>query len=294
MSVLVTGAAGFIGSQLVDRLMEAGEEVVGLDSFDALYARPIKEENLAFARDYAGVTLAEGDIRDRNFVADLPDHIDAVVHLAARHGGAALDPRSAPVFGRETDGDLGPPRARPRAGNPAVRLRLLLVRLRKQREGPLRRDGPCRPPHLSPRGHEEGGGAALPHADTPARDDVCLPPFFTVYGPRPRSASSRASSSPARRSPASGTGARRATTCLSTTSWTGRGGGARAGPERGGSLRGREPGGVVHGEPRRDDSRGGRGVRPGAPRARAPDAAGRRARYRPTTDFEEGMRRFAE
>ncbi len=86
MAVLVTGAAGFIGSHLVDRLLASGEEVVGLDAFDDFYPRGIKEANLREARDHATFTLVEGDIRDDVLVARLPDRIDAIVHLAARAG----------------------------------------------------------------------------------------------------------------------------------------------------------------------------------------------------------------
>ena len=86
MSVLVTGAAGFIGSHFADRLLEAGEEVVGLDLFDDFYAEPIKKANLARARDHDAFTLIRGDLRDGDFLRGLPDHIDAVAHLAARAG----------------------------------------------------------------------------------------------------------------------------------------------------------------------------------------------------------------
>jgi UDP-glucuronate 4-epimerase len=86
MAVLVTGAAGFIGSHVVDRLLARGEEVVGLDSYDGFYPRKIKEANIAQARDHARFRLVEGDIRDRERIASLPDEIVAVVHLAARAG----------------------------------------------------------------------------------------------------------------------------------------------------------------------------------------------------------------
>ena len=86
MSVLVTGAAGFIGSHVVDQLLERGEEVLGFDSFDDFYGREIKEENLAVATDHARFTLVEGDIRDRSRFAGFPDSIDTIVHLAARAG----------------------------------------------------------------------------------------------------------------------------------------------------------------------------------------------------------------
>jgi nucleoside-diphosphate-sugar epimerase len=47
MSVLVTGAAGFIGSSLSDALTRRGDDVIGLDCFTDYYARDIKESNLA-------------------------------------------------------------------------------------------------------------------------------------------------------------------------------------------------------------------------------------------------------
>jgi len=86
MSILVTGAAGFIGSHLVDRLLARGESVVGMDSFDSFYPRGIKEANLLAAREHRSFTLVEGDIRDAGLLATLPESIDAVVHLAARAG----------------------------------------------------------------------------------------------------------------------------------------------------------------------------------------------------------------
>jgi UDP-glucuronate 4-epimerase len=86
MAVLVTGAAGFIGSHLTDALLQRGEAVVGLDNFDDFYDESIKRGNLAGAMDHEGFTLAEGDIRDPLFLQALPDGIHAIVHLAARAG----------------------------------------------------------------------------------------------------------------------------------------------------------------------------------------------------------------
>ncbi len=86
MSVLVTGAAGFIGSQLTDRLLAGGREVVGLDCFDDFYDPATKERNLAQALDCDVFELVRGDIRDPQALAVLPDSVDSVVHLAARAG----------------------------------------------------------------------------------------------------------------------------------------------------------------------------------------------------------------
>jgi UDP-glucuronate 4-epimerase len=84
---LVTGAAGFIGSHLVDRLLAEGWRVTALDNFDSFYDRSLKEQNVAGHRDHAAYTLVEGDIRDWEAMdAGLREHYDVVVHLAARAG----------------------------------------------------------------------------------------------------------------------------------------------------------------------------------------------------------------
>lgn len=83
---MVTGAAGFIGSHFVERLLARGEDVVGLDLFDSFYDPAIKEANLEPARSHDAFTEVRGDIRDPELLSSLPADIDAVVHLAARAG----------------------------------------------------------------------------------------------------------------------------------------------------------------------------------------------------------------
>lgn len=87
-TVLVTGAAGFIGSTLVDRMLAEGRTVVGLDSFDPFYRRDFKEANLETALANDRFELVEGDIRDERAVAEAfgRTEIEGVVHLAALAG----------------------------------------------------------------------------------------------------------------------------------------------------------------------------------------------------------------
>lgn len=84
--VLLTGAAGFIGSHVAEALVARGDEVVGLDNFDPFYPRAVKEANVAALRRSPRFRLVEGDIRDRAVVGGLLDADTAVVHLAARAG----------------------------------------------------------------------------------------------------------------------------------------------------------------------------------------------------------------
>jgi len=88
MKIVVTGAAGFIGSHTSERLVARGHEVIGLDSFDDyLYAAELKRRN---ARDLAGLPrfrLVEGNICDVDAVASVIDEsVEVVCHLAALAG----------------------------------------------------------------------------------------------------------------------------------------------------------------------------------------------------------------
>lgn len=85
--VLITGCAGFIGSNLAEALLVRGAEVAGIDSFDPLYPRHHKEANLESIRSLGGsFHFEEGDIRDAEALlrtaGDKPP--DAVVHLAGK------------------------------------------------------------------------------------------------------------------------------------------------------------------------------------------------------------------
>ena len=83
--VVVTGAAGFIGSHLCERLLAEGHEVVGIDSFSDYYARPVKEQNVEASRSHSRFSLLETDLVD----ADLPRAVDGaqvVFHLAGQEG----------------------------------------------------------------------------------------------------------------------------------------------------------------------------------------------------------------
>jgi UDP-glucuronate 4-epimerase len=87
-TVLVTGAAGFIGSHVVERLLDLGYQVVGLDNFDDSYEPQIKRDNIQNLDSNDYFTLFEGDISDRALLHGLFTRytFDNVIHLAAKAG----------------------------------------------------------------------------------------------------------------------------------------------------------------------------------------------------------------
>jgi UDP-glucuronate 4-epimerase len=89
--ILVTGAAGFIGSHVIAALLRRGQRVVGLDNFDPFYDRRFKERNLG--EGIAGAApgafeFAEGDICDQASLGTLMARVrpQGVIHLAAKAG----------------------------------------------------------------------------------------------------------------------------------------------------------------------------------------------------------------
>ena len=85
MHVLVTGAAGFIGSHVAERCLADGHRVTAVDSFHPYYAREIKERNLAAIRRHAAARFFEIDLA-RHDLTPAVDGVEAVVHLAAQAG----------------------------------------------------------------------------------------------------------------------------------------------------------------------------------------------------------------
>ena len=88
MKILVTGAAGFIGMYTAQRLLERGDEVVGIDNLNDYYAVSLKTDRLNTLKDQPGFRFIELDLADRSGMDQLfaDEKFDKVVNLAAQAG----------------------------------------------------------------------------------------------------------------------------------------------------------------------------------------------------------------
>jgi len=177
----VTGAAGFLGSHLSERLLAGGHEVVGIDAFTGFYARRLKERNLAALRVARGFDLYERDVLDGG-LCDLLRGAEVACHLAGRPGvrtGGAAAFEAA---------NVGATRALVRAAASAGLTRVVLASSSSVYgacSGPVAEDAPLAP--LSPYGHSKRR-AELVAADLAGKLGIELVRlrYFTVYGPRQR------------------------------------------------------------------------------------------------------------
>jgi len=182
MKIVVTGAAGFIGSHLSERLLAAGHEVHGLDSFTRFYPRAHKEANLAEAHRAPGFRLFEATAATPEGLAEAFTGAEAVCHLAGRpgvRGGAPHAFEAANV--RTTEAVL---RAASAAG-----VRRVLLSSSSSVYGPagdpVPETAPLRP--LSHYGRSKLRAERV--AGRMARKlglELVVLRYFTVYGPRQR------------------------------------------------------------------------------------------------------------
>jgi UDP-glucuronate 4-epimerase len=184
--VLITGAAGFLGSHVAEALLRGGEEVVGLDNFDPFYAREIKEANVAGLRASPRFRLVEGDVRDAALLRGLLDPSTTVVHLAARAGVRPSLREPAEYVSVNVGGTVTVLEAARAAGVRSVVFAGSSSVYGDSAPVPFREDHPATDP-ISPYAASKRAGELLcgTYAHLYALRVMSLR-FFTAYGPRQR------------------------------------------------------------------------------------------------------------
>ena len=189
MKILITGAAGFIGSHLAERLLDDGHEVVGLDSFDAfLYDAETKRRNVAGLDGRPRFRLVQGDILHPRLMRELAEGADVVAHLAALAGVRPSLAEPTRYVRTNVEGTVQVLEACREAG---VR-RLVFASsssvygARGERVAAFAEDDPCLQP-ASPYAATKRAGELMcsTYRDLYGLGSVQLR-FFTVYGPRQR------------------------------------------------------------------------------------------------------------
>jgi UDP-glucuronate 4-epimerase len=182
MRVVVTGAAGFVGSHVSERLIARGHEIVGIDAFTRFYGRELKERNVAGLRRTPAFLLEELNVLDAAALARALAGSDAICHLAGRpgvRGGAPMVFEAGNV--RTTEPVM---RAAALSGVGRVVLASSSSVYGPAR-GPVREDAPLRPLSAYARSKRRAELVAARLARRHGIELVTLR-YFTVYGPRQR------------------------------------------------------------------------------------------------------------
>jgi UDP-glucuronate 4-epimerase len=187
MHVLVTGAAGFIGSSVCDALRARGDQVTGLDNFDPFYDRALKQTNLSGRAGDPGFELVEGEILDRDLLDRLLARgVERVVHLAALAGVRPSIAEPLRYLRVNVEGTASVLEACRRA-----RVSELVIASSSSVYGarsrvPFSEEDPCdRPasPYAASKKATEAIAATYVHLQ---RMRIACLRYFTVYGPRQR------------------------------------------------------------------------------------------------------------
>lgn len=185
MHFLVTGAAGFIGSQVCERLLAQGHQVRGIDCFTDYYSRKLKELNLEQAQSHNAFDFVEQDIVNAD-LAKLLDGVDVVIHLAAQAGVRASWGANFTIY---THNNILSTQALLEAGKSGAFKRMVYASSSSvygdTQDLPMREESACWP--VSPYGVTKLAAEHLCglYYRNFGVDTVSLR-YFTVYGPRQR------------------------------------------------------------------------------------------------------------
>ncbi len=188
MTILVTGAAGFIGSHTSAVLLKQGHQVVGLDNLNDYYNPDWKKQNLAPLQEHGSFTFYQQDICDLEGTREIfaRHQIKTIVHLAARAGVRASIEQ--PFLYEETNvrGTLNLLEIARQKGIKQFVFASSSSVYGNQEKVPFSETDPCNQP-ISPYAATKKASEMLAHTYAHLYDINCIAlRFFTVYGPAGR------------------------------------------------------------------------------------------------------------
>ncbi len=188
LTLLVTGGAGFIGSNLCNSLLKTGHRVICLDNFDDFYASEIKKANIQKAASNPDFTLIQEDIRNKQVVENIftKNKIDIVVHLAARAGVRPSIINPELYFDVNVNGTICLLEAMVKAGVKKMVFASSSSVYGNNKNVPFSETDNVDNP-ISPYAASKKAGELICHTYHHLFDlDIICLRFFTVYGPRQR------------------------------------------------------------------------------------------------------------
>jgi UDP-glucuronate 4-epimerase len=188
VKILVTGAAGFIGSHLVERLLERGDKVIGLDNFNDYYEPARKRANIAGFRAHDRLSFHDADIRDADLMRRLIDESlpDVIVHLAAMAGVRYSIGRAPLYVDVNLRGTVNLLEGARETGVPHFVFASTSSAYGKTERIPFEETDPCNLP-LAPYPATKKAGEVMGHAYCQLHEmSFTALRFFSVYGPRGR------------------------------------------------------------------------------------------------------------
>ena len=188
MKILITGAAGFIGSHTCESLIKNGNSIIGVDNFDPFYSSKLKELNLEQLSQNSNFRFYKADIRDDKALNQIfsSNQVDVVIHLAAKAGVRPSIESISEYYDVNINGTISLLESMRKNGIKKMLFASSSSIYGNNEKVPFSEDDRVDNP-ISPYASTKKSGELLCHVYNHLYNfDITCLRFFTVYGPRQR------------------------------------------------------------------------------------------------------------
>jgi UDP-glucuronate 4-epimerase len=188
MKILITGAAGFIGSHTCESLIKNGNSIIGVDNFDPFYSSKLKELNLEQLNQNNNFRFYKADIRDDKVLNQIfsSNQVDVVIHLAAKAGVRPSIESISEYYDVNINGTVSLLESMRKNGIKKMVFASSSSIYGNNQKVPFSEDDRVDNP-ISPYASTKKSGELLCHVYSHLYNfDITCLRFFTVYGPRQR------------------------------------------------------------------------------------------------------------